>query len=151
MLSQVLQSPTAGLRRPPNYPRSVTKTTRLTPGNKAPAFLPDADSSNVSLADLQRTPRHRVLLPGDATPGCTKQACDFRDNLGDSPLPASAFDLVSPRQARLATFRDAQGLTFPLLSDPDRGVLAAYRVPRGETDVWQDGCGSDPVHPAGRR
>jgi peroxiredoxin Q/BCP len=72
----------------------------------------------------------RVVLyvyPAAMTPGCTTQACDFRDSL--PALQAAGLDVVglSPdKPAKLATFRDAEALTFPLLSDPDRGVLAAY-------------------------
>ena len=67
------------------------------------------------------------FYPAAMTPGCTKQACDFRDNLAE--LNGAGIDVVgiSPDQpAKLAKFRDAEGLTFPLLSDPDRSVLTAY-------------------------
>jgi peroxiredoxin Q/BCP len=61
------------------------------------------------------------------TPGCTTEACDFRDNLRQ--FQAAGFTVlgVSPdTPERLAKFRDQEGLTFPLLGDPDRGVLRAY-------------------------
>jgi peroxiredoxin Q/BCP len=61
------------------------------------------------------------------TPGCTTQACDFRDSLGS--LQAAGYDVIgiSPdRPERLAKFRDRDALTFPLVSDPDHAVLAAY-------------------------
>jgi peroxiredoxin Q/BCP len=61
------------------------------------------------------------------TPGCTKQACDFRDSLAS--LQAAGYEVVgiSPdRPAKLATFRDRDALTFPLVSDPDKAVLTAY-------------------------
>jgi peroxiredoxin Q/BCP len=61
------------------------------------------------------------------TPGCTTQACDFRDSLGS--LSAAGYEVVglSPDQPeKLATFRDRDALTFPLLSDPDKAVLSAY-------------------------
>ena len=67
------------------------------------------------------------FYPAASTPGCTTQACDFRDNLTD--LEAAGLDVVgvSPDEPEaLARFRDAQGLTFPLLSDPGRAVLSAY-------------------------
>ena len=66
-------------------------------------------------------------LSAASTPGCTKQACDFRDNLHD--LNDAGLDVVgiSPdTPAKLAKFRDAEKLTFPLLSDPDREVLTAW-------------------------
>lgn len=103
-------------------------TDRLTPGDEAPLFtLPDADGNEVSLADYRG---RRVILyfyPAAATPGCTKQACDFRDNLSSFSSEGYAVLGVSPdKPAKLAKFRDAEGLTFPLLSDPDKQVLAAY-------------------------
>jgi peroxiredoxin Q/BCP len=67
------------------------------------------------------------FYPAASTPGCTKQACDFRDNLHD--LNDAGLDVVgiSPdKPEKLAKFRDAEKLTFPLLSDPDRTVLTAW-------------------------
>ena len=105
-------------------------STRLAPGDAAPDFtLPDADGRPVSLSDYRG---RRVIIyfyPAASTPGCTTEACDFRDNLaelGDAGLDVLG---ISPdRPAKLATFRDAQGLTFPLLADPDREVLTAWGV-----------------------
>jgi peroxiredoxin Q/BCP len=103
-------------------------TSRLKPGDPAPTFtLPDADGNPVSLADYRG---RRVILyayPAAGTPGCTKQACDFRDNLAE--LNGVGLDVIgiSPDPpAKLAKFRDAEGLTFPLLSDPDKAVLTEY-------------------------
>lgn len=106
----------------------MTKTTRLTPGDKAPAFtLPDADGNNVSLADYRGRRVIVYFYPAASTPGCTKQACDFRDILGDFTTAGLNVVGISPdKPEKLATFRDAQGLTFPLLSDPDREVLTAW-------------------------
>jgi thioredoxin-dependent peroxiredoxin len=105
-----------------------TETTRLTPGDKAPSFsLPDADGNKVSLADYKGRRVIVYFYPAASTPGCTKQACDFRDSL--SELNGAGLDVVgiSPdKPEKLAKFRDAEGLTFPLLSDPDRKVLAAW-------------------------
>ena len=67
------------------------------------------------------------FYPAASTPGCTKQACDFRDSLAQ--LNDAGLDVlgISPdKPAKLAKFRDNEGLTFPLLSDPDRAVLGAY-------------------------
>lgn len=101
---------------------------RLNPGDTAPAFtLPDADGQNVSLSDYRGRKVLVYFYPAASTPGCTKQACDFRDNLAE--LNDAGFDVVgvSPDQpAKLAKFRDAEGLAFPLLSDPDRTVLDSY-------------------------
>jgi peroxiredoxin Q/BCP len=102
--------------------------TRLSVGDPAPDFtLPDADGKDVSLADFRGRKLVLYFYPAASTPGCTKQACDFRDNLGE--LNGAGFDVVgiSPdKPAKLATFRDKEGLTFPLLSDPTRATLQAY-------------------------
>jgi peroxiredoxin Q/BCP len=106
----------------------MPKAQRLEVGDKAPAFrLPDADGNSVSLADYNGRTLIVYFYPAASTPGCTKEACDFRDNLRD--LNEAGLDVVgvSPDMpAKLAKFRDAQGLTFPLLSDPDRSVLTAW-------------------------
>lgn len=103
-------------------------TERLSPGDQAPDFtLPDADGKPVSLADYRGRKVIVYFYPAAGTPGCTKQACDFRDNLAS--LDGAGLDVVgiSPDQpAKLAKFRDAEGLTFPVLSDPERTVLDAY-------------------------
>jgi peroxiredoxin Q/BCP len=106
----------------------LTETTRLAPGDKAPPFsLPDADGNKVSLADYKGRRVVVYFYPAASTPGCTKQACDFRDNLAE--LDKAGIDVVgiSPdKPEKLAKFRDAEKLTFPLLSDPDRKVLTAW-------------------------
>ncbi|AFC42962.1 thioredoxin-dependent thiol peroxidase [Mycobacterium intracellulare] len=106
----------------------MTETTRLAPGDKAPSFnLPDADGNKVSLADYKGRRVIVYFYPAASTPGCTKQACDFRDSLAE--LNGAGLDVIgiSPdKPEKLAKFRDAEGLTFPLLSDPDRKVLTAY-------------------------
>jgi peroxiredoxin Q/BCP len=106
----------------------LTETTRLAPGDKAPAFnLPDADGNNVKLSDYKGRRVVVYFYPAASTPGCTKQACDFRDSLAE--LNEAGIDVVgiSPdKPEKLAKFRDAEGLTFPLLSDPERKVLTAY-------------------------
>ena len=103
-------------------------TPRLSPGDPAPDFtLPDADGGEVSLSDLRGRKVVLYAYPAASTPGCTTQACDFRDSL--SSLAAAGYDVVglSPDPpAKLARFRDAEGLTFPLLSNPTKDVLTAY-------------------------
>jgi thioredoxin-dependent peroxiredoxin len=101
---------------------------RLAPGNPAPDFtLTDADGREVSLSALRG---QRVIIyfyPAAMTPGCTKQACDFRDSKRDLSDAGYAVLGISPdTPAKLAKFRDRDGLTFPLLSDPGLGVLKAY-------------------------
>jgi peroxiredoxin Q/BCP len=106
----------------------LTDTARLAPGDKAPTFtLPDADGKKVSLADYKGRRVIVYFYPAASTPGCTKQACDFRDSLAE--LNGAGLDVVgiSPdKPEKLAKFRDAEKLTFPLLSDPDRKVLTAW-------------------------
>jgi peroxiredoxin Q/BCP len=97
-------------------------------GDKAPAFsLADADEKKVSLADYRGRKVIVYFYPAASTPGCTKEACDFRDNLRE--LNKAGLDVIgiSPdKPAKLAKFRDEQGLSFPLLSDPERKVLTAW-------------------------
>jgi len=102
--------------------------TRLSPGSPAPSFtLPSDDGSSVSLADFRGRKVVLYVYPAAGTPGCTKQACDFRDNLSRFEDAGYAVVGLSPdKPAKLAAFRDAEGLTFPLLSDPSREVLTAY-------------------------
>ena len=101
---------------------------RLSPGDPAPDFtLPDADDKQVSLADYRGRRVIVYFYPAAMTPGCTKEACDFRDNLAS--LDGAGIDVVgiSPdKPEKLAKFRESQQLTFPLLSDPSRSVLEAY-------------------------
>jgi peroxiredoxin Q/BCP len=106
----------------------VTDTVRLSPGDTAPEFtLPDADGKPVSLSDYRGRSVVIYFYPAASTPGCTKQACDFRDNLAELDTAGFAVLGISPDSpAKLAKFRDEQGLTFPLLSDIDRSVLSAY-------------------------
>ncbi len=101
---------------------------RLAPGDVAPDFtLPDADGSPVSLSSFRGRQVIVYFYPAAMTPGCTKEACDFRDNLSDlSKLDTAVLGISPDAPAKLARFRDKEGLTFPLLSDPDRTVLQAY-------------------------
>jgi thioredoxin-dependent peroxiredoxin len=101
---------------------------RLAPGDVAPDFtLPDADGNDVSLSSL-RGPRVIIYFyPAAMTPGCTKQACDFRDSLASLSGAGFAVLGISPDSpAKLAKFRDRDGLNFPLLSDGKKSVLEAY-------------------------
>jgi peroxiredoxin Q/BCP len=107
---------------------ALTDTARLAEGDKAPAFsLTDADGNTVKLADFKGRKVIVYFYPAASTPGCTKQACDFRDSLAQ--LNEAGLDVVgiSPdKPEKLAKFRDAEGLIFPLLSDPDKKVLSAW-------------------------
>ena len=103
-------------------------TTTLQPGDRAPDFtLPDADGKEVSLADLRGRKVIVYFYPAASTPGCTKQACDFRDNLASLQSAGFAVLGISPdTAAKQARFRDEEGVNFPLLCDPSREVLEAY-------------------------
>ena len=100
-------------------------------GKRAPDFeLPDATGHTVKLRDL--TAKGNLVIyfyPKDMTPGCTTEACDFRDNL--SRVQAAGAQVVGisadPPQSH-EKFAGKYGLNFPLLSDPDKGVLKAYGV-----------------------
>jgi len=106
----------------------MTETTRLAPGDPAPDFTLTTDTGEtLSLADLAG---QRVVLyayPAAMTPGCTTQACDFRDSLQSLNAAGVTVVGISPDSpAKLAKFRERDHLTFPLVSDPDRSVLSAY-------------------------
>lgn len=104
---------------------------RLSPGDTAPAFDLTSDTGEqVSLASLLSGGERKVIVyfyPAAMTPGCTKQACDFTDSL-DS-LQAAGYTVVGVSKdapAKLAKFRERDGLTIALLSDPDLAVHKAY-------------------------
>ncbi|GGS58074.1 MULTISPECIES: thioredoxin-dependent thiol peroxidase [Streptomyces] len=101
---------------------------RLKPGDTAPAFtLPDADGNEVSLADHKGRKVIVYFYPAALTPGCTKQACDFTDNL--DLLANAGYDVigVSPdKPEKLAKFRDTENLKVTLVGDPAKETLAAY-------------------------
>jgi peroxiredoxin Q/BCP len=100
----------------------------LKPGDPAPSFsLQDDTGGTVSLADYKGRKVVVYFYPAALTPGCTKQACDFSEHL--ALLSDAGVDVVgiSPdKPEKLAKFRDKEGLTLTLLSDPDREVLGAY-------------------------
>ncbi|HEY3710300.1 MAG TPA: thioredoxin-dependent thiol peroxidase [Amycolatopsis sp.] len=101
---------------------------RLSPGDAAPDFtLSDSTGKDVSLSDFRGQAVVVYFYPAAGTPGCTKQACDFRDNLAE--LNDAGYQVlgVSPdKPEKLAKFVAAEQLTFPLLSDPDKTVLTAW-------------------------
>jgi peroxiredoxin Q/BCP len=101
---------------------------KLAPGDKAPDFtLPDADGTPVSLSSLRGRRVIVYFYPAAMTPGCTTQACDFRDNLNSLAAAGLSVLGISPDSpAKLAKFRDRDQLTFPLLSDPGHEVEEAY-------------------------
>jgi thioredoxin-dependent peroxiredoxin len=102
--------------------------TRLSPGDTAPAFTLDDDHGRaVSLSDYAGQQAILYAYPAAMTPGCTTQACDFRDSLASLTAAGYVVLGISPDSVEsLAEFRERDALTFPLLSDPDKTVLTAY-------------------------
>lgn len=102
--------------------------TALEPGDLAPDFtLPDQDDTPVSLHALRGRPVILYFYPAAMTPGCTTQACDFRDSLAS--LTGAGYTVLGISRdtpAKLRTFRARDALTFPLLSDEDHAVHDAY-------------------------
>jgi thioredoxin-dependent peroxiredoxin len=102
--------------------------TRLSTGDPAPDFtLPTDDGREVSLSGLRGKKVIVYFYPAAMTPGCTKQACDFTDSL--SSLQAQGYDVLgisADSPAKLAKFRERDGLTITLLSDADKSVMNAY-------------------------
>ncbi|MDF2092933.1 thioredoxin-dependent thiol peroxidase [Knoellia sp. 3-2P3] len=101
---------------------------RLTPGDAAPDFtLADDQGGEVTLSDLRGRKVIVYFYPAAMTPGCTKQACDFTDNL--ESLRKDGYEVigVSPdKPEKLAKFRERDALTLTLLSDPDRAVMRKW-------------------------
>ncbi|GED97498.1 thioredoxin-dependent thiol peroxidase [Gordonia crocea] len=106
----------------------MSAPTRLAVGDPAPEFtLPDSHGNPVSLSDYAGRRVIVYFYPAAMTPGCTKQACDFRDNLAELNDAGLAVVGISPdKPEKLARFAEADGLTFPLLSDPDKKVLTEW-------------------------
>jgi len=102
--------------------------TNLEPGQPAPDFtLLDQDEHPVSLSDFRGRRVIVYFYPAAQTPGCTTQACDFRDSLAS--LQGAGYTVLGVSRdspEKLRAFRDSDGLTFPLLSDPDHAVHEAY-------------------------
>ena len=121
-------------------------TTRLQPGDTAPDFtLTDDAGEPVTLSEQQG----KVIVyfyPAAMTPGCTKQACDFSDSI--DRLQAEGYTVlgISPdKPEKLATFRERDGLTITLLSDPDKEVLDRVGRLRREEALRQGRPGRHPL------
>ena len=102
--------------------------TRLSTGDTAPDFtLVDQDGTPVRLSERRGTGVVLFFYPAAMTPGCTTEACDFRDSL--APLQAAGYTVLGISRddpAKLREFRERDGLTYDLLSDPDHSVHEAY-------------------------
>jgi peroxiredoxin Q/BCP len=101
---------------------------RLEPGDTAPGFtLPDQDGKPVSLRDFAGSTVVVYFYPADDTPGCTKEACQFNENLSAFQRSGANVVGISPDgAAKHVRFREKYGLSFPLLSDPTHEVMQAY-------------------------
>ena len=106
----------------------MTDNARLSPGDTAPDFtLPTNDGSKLTLSSLRGKKVILYAYPAAMTPGCTTQACDFRDSLAS--LKGAGYQVIgiSPdKPAKLAEFVERDAITFPLVSNPDKDVLTAY-------------------------
>lgn len=106
----------------------MTDKARLAPGDTAPDFtLPTSDGSDLTLSSLRGKKVILYAYPAAMTPGCTTQACDFRDSIAS--LKGAGYQVIgiSPdKPAKLAQFVERDAITFPLVSDPDKDVLEAY-------------------------
>ena len=107
---------------------TTTEAVRLSVGDTAPDFtLTDARGQELALSSLRGKKAIVYFYPAASTPGCTKQACDFRESL--ESLVSAGYQVVgiSPdAPAKLAKFTEKEELTFPLLADEDHAVAAAY-------------------------
>lgn len=105
-------------------PNKVT----LSASEQAPRFtLTDDHNNTVSLDDYAGKRVIVYFYPRANTPGCTKEACDFRDNLAQLNTAGIDVIAISPdKPEKLAAFRDKYDLTFPLLSDPDKTVMQEW-------------------------
>jgi peroxiredoxin Q/BCP len=115
-------------REPSALLGSLGDMARLSPGDPAPDFtLPDADGNDVSLHDFKGSKVVVYFYPAAMTPGCTKQACDFRDSLNSLRSAGYAVVGISPdKPEKLAKFRERDAVNFPLLSDTSKTALDAY-------------------------
>ena len=101
---------------------------RLVIGAKAPAFsLPNQSGKTISLKDFSGERFVIYFYPADDTPGCTKEACQFNDGLAAYRKLGIRVIGVSPDgAAEHVAFRNKYGLSFDLLSDPDKKVMTRY-------------------------
>jgi len=100
----------------------------LKEGDKAPDFELEADDgTRVRLSDLRGRTVVLYFYPRDDTPGCTKEACSFRDSWAAVKATGAALYGLSPDSVeRHGKFKAKFGLPFPLLADPEKTVLTAY-------------------------
>ncbi|GAA4784840.1 thioredoxin-dependent thiol peroxidase [Corynebacterium canis] len=107
---------------------NMTDSVRLAIGDAAPAFSLEDDAGNtVSLGDFAGERVIVYFYPRANTPGCTKEACDFRDSLGQlNGLDLKVVGISPDTPEKLAKFREDHELNFPLLSDPEKSTMRAW-------------------------
>src|SRR6266516_6997234 len=122
-------------------PEEGAGVSKLEAGGEAPDFtLTDADGKQVTLSALRGQRVIVYFYPAAMTPGCTKEACDFRDSIASLAAAGVTVLGISPDSpAKLAKFRDRDGLNFPLLSDPDHKVHDAYGAYGGRSCTGRPG------------
>lgn len=103
---------------------------KLEAGGKAPDFsLPDQDGKSVALKDFKGAPVVVYFYPADDTPGCTKEACAFRDHWEDFKKKGAVILGVSTDKVKSHDkFAEKFKLPFPLLADEDKKIVEAYGV-----------------------
>ena len=111
-------------------PDRLARMSAVESGQKAPDFTVMTTQGELSLSGLLASSRAGVVVyfyPKASTPGCTKEACDFRDSLAS--LQGAGYSVIgvsADSMAALERFSEKQSLTFPLASDPEHHVLEAY-------------------------
>ena len=107
---------------------TMTEQKRLEIGDQAPAFtLPNDSGETTSLSDYQGKHVLVYFYPRANTPGCTTEACDFRDSLTQlNDLGIEVVGISPDTVDKLVAFREKNNLTFPLLADPDKNVLKEW-------------------------
>jgi len=96
-------------------------------GQKAPDFvLPSSEGGDVALETLRGKPVVLYFYPKDDTPGCTKEACAFRDNYAQLKKKAVLLGVSPDSVESHGKFRDKYNLPFPLLADADKKVAKKY-------------------------
>jgi peroxiredoxin Q/BCP len=115
----------------------------IDPGKKAPSFtLNDQQGKTHKLADYAGKPVVLYFYPKDDTPGCTKESCDFRDNLPKfEASQAQVFGVSILDEASKARFSAKHNLNFPLLADEDHAVAEKYGVWQKKTNYGREYMG----------
>lgn len=111
-------------------------------GQSAPDFTAESTHGTIHLAELLKESDQGVIVyfyPKASTPGCTKEACDFRDSLNSlKGVGYSVIGISADQMGPLERFADTQSLNFPLVSDPDHEILESWGAWGGEEELRED-------------